>query len=121
MAGKRGKLVKNLSYGEQRQIEVTLALISNPVVLLLDEPTAGISPADSAMMAEMIHNLDPEITVLLIEHNMDVALQVASRITVLHLGGVFAEGSPGRSGAIRRFRRSTLEPRNEGERAEEGG
>ena len=59
MAGKQGELVKNLSYGEQRQIEVTLALISNPVVLLLDEPTAGLSPADSAMMAEMIHNLDP--------------------------------------------------------------
>ena len=94
MAEKRGELVKNLSYGEQRQIEVTLALISKPVVLLLDEPTAGLSPADSAMMAEMIQRLDAGITVLLIEHNMDVALQVAGRITVLHLGGVFAEGSP---------------------------
>ena len=95
IAWKQGELVKNLSYGEQRQIEIALALISEPAVLLLDEPTAGLSPADSAMMAEMIHKLDASITVLIIEHNMDVALQVASRITVLHLGGVFAEGSPG--------------------------
>ena len=94
MAEKRWEVAKNLSYGEQRQIEVSLALISNPVVLLLDEPTAGLSPADSAMMTEMIHGLDPKITILLIEHNMDVALQVADRITVLHQGGVFAEGSP---------------------------
>jgi branched-chain amino acid transport system ATP-binding protein len=94
VAEKRWEVTKNLSYGEQRQIEICLALISNPVVLLLDEPTAGLSPADSAMMTEMIHNLDPKITILLIEHNMDVALQVADRITVLHQGGVFAEGSP---------------------------
>jgi len=94
MAEKRWEVAKNLSYGEQRQIEISLALISNPEVLLLDEPTAGLSPADSAMMTEMIHSLDPKITILLIEHNMDVALQVASRITVLHQGGVFAEGSP---------------------------
>ncbi len=94
MSQKKWEVVKNLSYGEQRQIEVSLALISNPVVILLDEPTAGLSPADSAMMTEMIHHLDPRITVLLIEHNMDVALQVADRITVLHQGSVFAEGSP---------------------------
>jgi len=94
MAEKRGEVVKNLSYGEQRQVEISLALISNPQVLLLDEPTAGLSPADSAMMTDTIHQLDPKITLLLIEHNMDVALQVASRITVLHQGSVFEEGSP---------------------------
>jgi len=94
MAEKQWEVAKNLSYGEQRQIEISLALISDPGVLLLDEPTAGLSPADSAMMAEMIHKLDPKITILLIEHNMDVALQVADRITVLHQGGVFAEGTP---------------------------
>jgi len=94
MLEKRGVVVKNLSYGEQRQVEISLALISEPSVILLDEPTAGLSHADTAMMTEMIHNLDPKITVLIIEHNMDVALQVASRITVLHQGSVFAEGSP---------------------------
>jgi len=94
MIAKRGEIVRNLSYGEQRQIEISMALISNPRVILLDEPTAGLSPADSAMMTEMIHHLDPQITLLIIEHNMDVALQVARRITVLHQGAVFAEGTP---------------------------
>lgn len=94
MAEKRDEVVRNLSYGEQRQVEVSLALISNPRVLLLDEPTAGLSPADTAMMTEMIHQLDSRITLLLIEHNMDVALQAASRITVLHQGIVFEEGNP---------------------------
>ena len=94
MTEKRKVVIKNLSYGEQRQVEISLALISDPKVLLLDEPTAGLSPADSAMMTELIHNLDPKITILIIEHNMDVALQVASRISVLHQGSVFAEGTP---------------------------
>jgi branched-chain amino acid transport system ATP-binding protein len=94
MINKRDVLVKNLSYGEQRQIELSAALISNPKVLLLDEPTAGLSPADSATMAEIIKNLNSEITILIIEHNMDVALQVASYITVLNQGSNFAEGSP---------------------------
>jgi len=94
IADKRRRLVKNLSYGEQRQIEISLALVSNPRVLLLDEPTAGVSLADIPVITGMIDKLDPEITVLIIEHNMDVALQVADRITVMHQGSVFAEGSP---------------------------
>jgi len=69
-------------------------LISNPSVLLLDEPTAGLSPADSMMMTAMIRRLEPTITILIIEHNMDVAFQVADKITVLHQGCVFAEGDP---------------------------
>jgi len=93
MLEKSGQIVKNLSYGEQRQIEIALALVSNPMVLLLDEPTAGLSPAESAMMADLIHKLDPAITILIIEHDMDVAFQVADRITVLHRGEVFEEGS----------------------------
>lgn len=94
MSAKGGEVVKNLSYGEQRQIEVCLALISNPRILLLDEPTAGLSPADSVTMANVIRKLNPAITVLIIEHDMDVAFQVANKITVLHNGRVFAEGSP---------------------------
>jgi branched-chain amino acid transport system ATP-binding protein len=92
MADKGDVVITGLSYGEQRQIEIALALVSNPRILLLDEPTAGLSPADSAMMAGMIHNLDPALTILIIEHNMDVAFQVADCITVLHQGAVFAEG-----------------------------
>jgi branched-chain amino acid transport system ATP-binding protein len=93
MFEKRKEIVKNLSYGEQRQIEISLALISNPGVLLLDEPTAGLSPADAVMMTRIIQKLDPAITILIIEHNMDVAFQVADRISVLHQGSLFAEGS----------------------------
>ena len=91
---KRGEIVKNLSHGEQRQIEIALALISNPSVILLDEPTAGLSPAESTMMTATLKKLDPHITILIIEHDMDVAFQVADRITVLHQGCFFAEGTP---------------------------
>ena len=94
MEDKRGVVVRNLSHGEQRQIEISPALISNPRVLLLDEPTAGLSPAESTMITEMIYHLDPQMTLLIIEHNMDVALQVTERITVLNQGAVFAEGTP---------------------------
>lgn len=94
MTERRGEIVKNLSHGEQRQIEISLALISNPKVLLLDEPTAGLSPAESTMMTEILKKLDSGMTILIIEHDMDVAFQVADRITVLHLGCLFAEGTP---------------------------
>ena len=99
MLGKMGlsdqqdEIIKNLSYGEQRQIEIAMALVSNPKVLLLDEPTAGLSSADSDAIVKLINNLDPTITILIIEHNMDVALEVASYISVLNQGAVFAEGS----------------------------
>ena len=93
MTEKAGEPVKNLSHGEQRQIEITLALIARPTLLLLDEPTAGLSPAESALMTNIIKELDPTITVLIIEHDMDVAYQVADQITVLHQGCVFAEGT----------------------------
>jgi branched-chain amino acid transport system ATP-binding protein len=93
MADKKGETVKNLSHGEQREIEISLALISNPKVLLLDEPTAGLSPAESAMMTQTVQKLDRSITILIIEHDMDVAFQIADRITVLHQGCLFAEGS----------------------------
>jgi len=92
MTEKSKEVVKNLSHGEQRQVEISLALVSNPRVLLLDEPTAGLSPAESATMTELIHKLDPQMTILIIEHDMDVALQVAKRITVFHEGRVFEEG-----------------------------
>ncbi|MBW1672753.1 MAG: ABC transporter ATP-binding protein [Deltaproteobacteria bacterium] len=93
MAGKAKEPVKNLSHGEQRQVEIALALITNPTLVLLDEPTAGLSPAESAMMTGIIQKFDPSITVLIIEHDMDVAYQVADQITVLYQGFIFAEGN----------------------------
>ena len=94
LSGKEEDIVKNLSHGEQRQVEICLALISDPKVLLMDEPTAGLSPADSAHMTELIRKLDRNITILIIEHDMDVAFKVADTITVLNLGSIFAEGTP---------------------------
>lgn len=94
LSGKEKDIVNNLSHGEQRQVEICLALISDPKVVLMDEPTAGLSPADSAHMTELIRKLDPNISILIIEHDMDVAFKVADTITVLNLGSVFAEGTP---------------------------
>lgn len=85
-------IVKNLSYGEQRQIEVLMALSGAPKLLLLDEPTAGLSPAETSRVVEMVRSLPRDITILLIEHDMDVAFEVADRIAVLHRGELIAEG-----------------------------
>jgi branched-chain amino acid transport system ATP-binding protein len=90
---KKDTLLKNLSYGEQRQIEVIMALATKPRLLLLDEPTAGLSPAETASVTSIIKGLSREITTLLIEHDMDVAFEIAEKITVLHFGSILAEGS----------------------------
>ena len=79
---------------EQRQLEVALALAGRPRLLLLDEPTAGLSPAESQMMAALLRTLDPAITILIIEHDMDVAFGLADHVMVLHNGRVIADGSP---------------------------
>ena len=84
--------VKNLSHGEQRQIEVCLALIGHPRLLLLDDPTAGLSPAETQSFTATLKKIDPDITVLLIEHDMDVAFELADSISVLHLGQLVVSG-----------------------------
>ena len=83
-----------LSYGEQRQLEVAIALAGGPRVLLLDEPTSGMSPAETARMAALLARLAREQTLVIIEHDMDVVFALADRITVLHLGRVIASGTP---------------------------
>ena len=84
--------VRDLSYGEQRQLEIALSLAGRPRLLLLDEPTAGLSLAESRLMTALLAKLDPSITLLMIEHDMDVAFQLADQITVLHHGRVIADG-----------------------------
>lgn len=91
--GKRNQLVRNLSHGDQRQIEVALALAEQPRLLLLDEPAAGLSAAETNALTLLLKKLDPKITILLIEHDMDVAFEFAERITVLHQGKFLAEGT----------------------------
>ncbi len=93
---RRDVLARNLSYGEQRQLEVAIALASRPSVLLLDEPTAGMSPAETLQMTEMIRSLPRDLTLLIIEHDMDVVFALADRITVLQNGEVLASGTPDR-------------------------
>ena len=85
--------IRNLSHGEQRQIEVVLGLASDPKLLLLDEPAAGLSSGESREMAEFLKRLDPGLAILLIEHDMDVVFDVVSDISVLHFGAVVEAGS----------------------------
>jgi branched-chain amino acid transport system ATP-binding protein len=82
-----------LSYGEQRQLEIGLALAIRPRLLLLDEPTAGMSPEETVRMTRMLEGLPREVTLLIIEHDMDVVASLADRVTVLHYGEVLTEGT----------------------------
>ena len=82
-----------LSYGEQRQLEVGVALAASPRLLLLDEPTAGMSPEETLRMTRMLEALPREVTLLIIEHDMDVVGSLADRVTVLHYGEVLTEGT----------------------------
>src|SRR6476646_11595544 len=86
--------VRNLSHGEQRQLEIVLGLASDPKILLLDEPAAGLSSGESVEMAEFLMKLDPKLAILLIEHDMDVVFDVADQISVLHFGEILETGTP---------------------------
>ena len=92
LSGRSHDVARHLSYGDQRKLEVALSLAGRPRLLLLDEPMAGLSPAESASMHTMLEQLDPDIAVLLIEHDMDIAFAFAERVTVLHQGRVLTEG-----------------------------
>jgi branched-chain amino acid transport system ATP-binding protein len=92
VAEKQQRQVRHLSYGEQRQLELALALAGAPKLLLLDEPTAGLSAAETARVVAMVRNLPRHMTLLMIEHDMDVAFELADRISVLHQGRLIAEG-----------------------------
>ena len=88
-----GDAAGSLSYGEQRQLEVGVALATRPALLLLDEPTAGMSPEETERMTRMLEGLPREVTLLIIEHDMDVVASLADRVTVLHYGEVLTEGT----------------------------
>lgn len=90
---KRNELVKNLSHGDQRRIEVAMALAEKPRLLLLDEPAAGLSSAETQDLTALLKRLDPSVTIVLIEHDMDVAFEFAERITVLYQGRFLTEGT----------------------------
>ncbi len=89
-------VAKNLSHGDQRRLGIAMALATDPDVLLLDEPTSGMSPSATQEAAELIEEIhdDLDLTMLLIEHDMDVVLTISDRITVLHDGAELATGTP---------------------------
>jgi branched-chain amino acid transport system ATP-binding protein len=87
-------LVSDISHGESRQLEVAMALAMRPKVLMLDEPAAGISPTERGRLVDLLKSLDKEMTLVLIEHDMAVALAVADEVIVMHDGTMFMQGSP---------------------------
>jgi branched-chain amino acid transport system ATP-binding protein len=86
--------VRYLSHGEQRQLEIVVGLASDPNILLLDEPAAGLSSGESVEMTKFLMRLDPNLAILLIEHDMDVVFDLADTISVLHFGQVLETGTP---------------------------
>jgi branched-chain amino acid transport system ATP-binding protein len=92
LSHRRADMVAEISYGEQRQLELALAMATVPHVLLLDEPTAGMSPAETAHMVDMLAALPRTIAMCIIEHDMDVVAALADNITVMHYGQVIADG-----------------------------
>jgi ABC-type branched-subunit amino acid transport system ATPase component len=88
------KLVRELPYGRQRLVEIAMALAQRPRVLLLDEPAAGVPSSETHLILDVVAGLDPDIAVLIIEHDMDVVFRFAKEITVLVQGAVFTKGTP---------------------------
>lgn len=94
MDDKKDTLVSSLSHGEQRQVELAMALAPNPRLILFDEPMAGLSPTERVFIGALISNLAKEKNILVIEHDMDFALSITDDVTVLDFGKIVAEGSP---------------------------
>jgi len=91
---KKDDLVRNISHGEQRNLEIVLSLALEPKILLLDEPTAGLTDAESTHIFEIISGLEADTTFLFVAHDIDLVLNVADRIIVLHYGEIIADGTP---------------------------
>jgi branched-chain amino acid transport system ATP-binding protein len=94
LGGKRDELAANLSHGEQRNLEIGIALATEPQLLCLDEPTAGMSAAETRDTMELVRLIGKDLTILIVEHDMAVVMELAQRITVLHYGAILAEGTP---------------------------
>ncbi len=92
--GKLGEHVGDLSHGEHRQVAIAMALAANPRLLMLDEPASGLSRGERGLLTELLLSLDRSITLVLIEHDMDIALTVADSVTMMHDGRVIVEGTP---------------------------
>ncbi len=94
LIGQRERIAAKLSHGEQRSLEIGMALAADPTLLLLDEPTAGMSPEETRDMIDLIVTLSADRTVILVEHKMKLVMSICKKIIVLHQGGLLAEGAP---------------------------
>jgi branched-chain amino acid transport system ATP-binding protein len=94
LSSKAYELAANLSHGEQRNLEVGIALATEPQLLCLDEPTAGMSAAETHDTMSLVRSIAQNLTILIVEHDMQVVMELAQRITVLHYGEILAEGTP---------------------------
>jgi len=94
LSGKAEELAGNLSHGEQRNLEIGIALATEPLLLCLDEPTAGMSTAETRDTVQLVRSIAGNLTILIVEHDMEVVMGLADRITVLNYGQVLAEGTP---------------------------
>ena len=94
LEGKDEELAANLSHGEQRTLEIAIALATEPLLLCLDEPTAGMSVAETETTVELVRRIARNLTIVIVEHDMEVVMGLAGAITVLHYGEVLAEGTP---------------------------
>ena len=94
LLAKADELAANLSHGEQRNLEIGIALATEPQLLLLDEPTAGMSAAETHDTMQLVRRISKDLTILIVEHDMHVVMGLADRITVLHYGAILAEGTP---------------------------
>jgi branched-chain amino acid transport system ATP-binding protein len=94
LADKEAELASELSHGEQRNLEIGVALATEPKMLCLDEPTAGMSVAETHQTVDLIRRIARDLTIVIVEHDMEVVMGLAHRITVLHYGEVLAEGTP---------------------------
>ena len=94
LATRREEPAANLSHGEQRNLEIGIALATEPQLLCLDEPTAGMSAAETRDTMELVRRIAKDLTILIVEHDMEVVMELAHQITVLHYGEILAEGAP---------------------------
>ena len=94
LSARSAQPAREISHGEQRQLELAIALAAAPRVLLLDEPAAGLSPEETRSMVALVRALKGRYTIVLIEHKMDIIMSVSDRISVMHFGSLIAEGSP---------------------------
>jgi len=94
LAHKAAEAVREISHGEQRQLELAIALAAAPRVLLLDEPAAGLSPEETKRLVALVRGLKGRYTIVLIEHKMDIIMSVSDRVSVMHFGSLIAQGTP---------------------------